>query len=407
MPLQTDPHPGALAGIHVLDCGQLIAGGMVGMLLADFGADVIKIEHPVDGDPLRSFGRRRGTSPLYWRFLARNKRSITLALNTPDGQRVFRRLVAATSADIVIESFRPGTMERWGLGQEVLEDIRAGLILVRLSGYGQTGPYRARPGFGTLAEAMSGFAEMTGQADGPPTLPPIALADSVAALYATVGVLVALRARDGAVGVHGQTVDASLLDSLFSLLGNQLIEYDQLGIVARRDGNRAPTSAPRNLYRTADGRWVAIAAPTRNVFERLMRTLARPDLVEDPRFATNEARLANVDAIDEVVAAWVSTRERPAVLRLLVNAEVPVAPVADMAELADDPHLVERGTIASVADQELGVVRMPGVVPRLTASPGTIRRPAPDHGAANEEVYRGILGMSASELAALRGAKII
>ncbi len=210
MPLPTDPSPGALAGIRVLDCGQLIAGGMVGMLLADFGADVIKVEHPVGGDPLRSFGRRRGTSPLYWRFLARNKRSITLALNTPDGQTVFRRLVAATNADIVIESFRPGTMERWGLGQEVLEDIRPGLILVRLSGFGQTGPYRERPGFGTLAEAMSGFAEMTGQADGPPTLPPIALANSVAALYATVGVMVALRARDAAAGGHGQTVDASL-----------------------------------------------------------------------------------------------------------------------------------------------------------------------------------------------------
>ncbi len=397
----------ALEGLTVIDCGQLIAGPMIGMILGDFGADVIKIEHPKGGDPLRTFGKMRGTAPLYWRFLSRNKRSANLALNTTGGQDLFRRLISATQADIVIESFRPGTLERWGLGYERLRELNPGLILVRVSGFGQTGPYRERPGFGTLAEAMSGFAHMTGEADGPPTLPPIPLADSVAALYGTVGVLLALRVRAASVEGRGQVVDASLLESLFTLLGNQLVEFDQLGVVAQRNGNRAPTSAPRNLYPTADGSWIAIAAPTRNVVERLFRLIGRPELVDDPRFVTNEARLGNVEPLDEIVSAWTSGRSRVQALRALVEAEVPAAPVADMADLADDPHLVERGAVAVVEDPELGRVRMPGVVPRLSDTPGSIRRPAPAQGSANDEIYRGLLGLTTAELASLRDSGVI
>ncbi len=397
----------ALGGLTVIDCGQLIAGPMIGMMLGDFGADVIKIEHPKGGDPLRTFGRKRGTAPLYWRYLARNKRSVNLALNTSAGQELFCRLIAATQADVVIESFRPGTLERWGLGYERLRELSPGVILVRVSGFGQTGPYRQRPGFGTLAEAMSGFAHMTGHPDGPPTLPPIPLADSVAALYAATGVLLALRVRDASKERRGQVIDASLLESLFSLMGNQLIEFDQLGLVAQRDGNRAPTSAPRNLYPTADGTWVAIAAPTKNVVERLFRLIGRPELVRDPRFSTNEARLANVAALDTIISGWTSQRSRENALDALVGAEVPAANVATMAELAVDPHLLERGAVTVVDDPELGQVRMPGIVPRLSETPGSIRRPAPAQGSADDEIYRGLLGLSDIELAGLREAEVI
>jgi len=402
-----DPGNGPLAGIRVLDCGQLIAGGMLGMLLGDFGADVIKVEHPGPGDPLRSFGRRRGSVPLYWKHLSRNKRSITLALNREEGQALFRQLVAKVEPDVVIESFRPGTLERWGLGPDVLGAIRPGLIVARVSGFGQTGPYRERPGFGTLAESMSGFAHMTGQRDGPPTLPPIALADSIAALYGTVGVLLALRARDTPGGPPVLVVDASLLDSLFSLLGNQLIEYDQLGIIAGRDGNRAPTSAPRNLFATRDDHWVAIVAPTPNVFDRLLNAIGHPELASDPRFSSNEARLENVEALDAVIAEWAAQRSRDDILDLLVAAEVPVAPVADMAALAVDPHLLAREMVVSVDDPDLGRVRMPGIVPRLPQTPGSIRSSAPAHGSSNEEVYSTMLGLPSSEIARLKSSGTI
>jgi crotonobetainyl-CoA:carnitine CoA-transferase CaiB-like acyl-CoA transferase len=401
------PGQGPLTGIRVLDCGQLIAGGMLGMMLGDFGGDVIKVEHPGPGDPLRSFGRRRGDVPLYWKHLSRNKRSITLALNKEEGQALFRQLVATVQPDVIIESFRPGTLERWGLGPDALGAIRPGLILARVSGFGQTGPYRERPGFGTLAESMSGFAHMTGQRDGPPTLPPIALADSIAALYGTVGVLLALRARDTPGGLRVQVVDASLLDSLFSLLGNQLIEYDQLGIVASRDGNRAPTSAPRNLFATRDGLWVALVAPTPNVFMRLVQAIGHPELADDPRFSSNASRLENVVALDEVIADWAAQQSRDEIVDQLVAAEVPVAPVADMAMLAVDPHLVARDMVVSIDDPELSSVKMPGIVPRLSVTPGSIRSSAPTHGSSNEEVYTTMLGLPSSEIARLKSSGTI
>ena len=399
--------PMPLSGVTVIDCGQLIAGPMIAMLLADFGADVIKVENPAGGDPLRSFGKRRGSVPLYWKYLSRNKRSITLALNRPEGQALFRRVVSAVQPDVIIESFRPGTLERWGIGSDCLSELAPGVILVRVSGFGQAGPYRDRPGFGTLAEAMSGFAHMTGQPDGPPTLPPIPLADCVAALYATVGVLLALRVREVSPDGLGQVVDAALFESLFALLGYQLIEYDQLGLVARRNGNRAPTSAPRNLYPTADGLWVAVAASTQSIAERLFAAIGQKHLIDDPRFATNEARLEHVDEVDAIVTAWTSQRTRDEALADLIAAEVAAAPVADMADLACDPHLVARGAIATVDDPDLGTVRMPGVLPQLSRTPGAIRRPAPSQGDANHDVYTGILGVAEPELRELRDAGVI
>jgi formyl-CoA transferase len=399
--------PPPLAGMTVFDCGQVVAGPMVAMLLGDFGADVIKVEHPEGGDPLRVFGRSRGDVPLFWQFLSRNKRSITLALNTAQGQDLFRRLVTTVRPDVIVESFRPGTFERWGLDYQTLRGLHPGVVLVRISGFGQTGPYRGRPGFGTLAEAMSGLASMMGQPDGPPTLPPIPLADSVAALYATIGALLALRERDSRGDGVGQVVDASLLESLFSLLGNQLVEFDQLGVVARRDGNRAPTSAPRNLYPTADGAWIAIAAPTRRTVDRLLRTIGRPELLGDPRFGTNEARLRNVDELDEIVTAWTSRHRLESAMAALVAAEVPVAPVTDIGQLATDAHLLERETVTTISTPELGTVRVPGVLPRLSATPGSIRLAAPRLGDANRDIYCDLLGLTDADLAALREAGVV
>jgi formyl-CoA transferase len=375
------------------------------MVLGDFGADVIKVEHPAGGDPLRDFGRKRNGVPLFWQQLARNKRSVTLALNKPSGQDLFRRLIRTTQADVVIETFRPGTFEKWGLGYDQLAAERPGLVLVRISGFGQTGPYRERPGFGTLAEAMSGFSDLTGQPDGPPTLPPIALADSVAALYAAFGLMVALRERDRSG--RGQEVDVSLLESLFSLHGNQLLEYDQLGHVAKRIGSRALTSAPRNLYPTSDGKYVAVAAATQVVVERLAKAIGQPELVADPRFATNDDRLEHVEELDEVVSAWMIGHSRDEAMRILVEAEVPAAPVLNMEDLAGDPHLRERDAIVEVETDELGPVRMPGIFPRLGLTPGAIRRSSPQKGAANDEVYRELLQLDQDEMEQLRNEGVI
>lgn len=396
-----------LAGLTVIDCGQVVAGPMVAMLLGDFGADVIKIEHPVGGDPVRAFGRSRDDVPLFWQVLGRNKRSITLALNTERGQELFRRLVAATQADVVVESFRPGTLERWGLDYETLSALDPGLILARISGFGQTGPYRQRLGFGTLAEAMSGLAGVTGEANGPPTLPPIPLADSVAALYATIGTLIAIHHRERDPRGRGQVVDASLLESLFSLLSNQLVEFDQLGHVARRNGSRAPTSAPRNLYPTADGGWIAIAAPTNVLVVRLFRAIGQPHLADEPRFATHEGRLEHVEELDDIVSAWTSRHDLGSAVETLIAAEVPAAPVTDIAQLAVDPHLLERQAVTSVETPELGPVRMPGVLPRLSETAGSIRLPAPPIGNANRDVYRDLLGLSEAECGALHEAGVI
>lgn len=394
-----------LAGVRILDCTQVVAGNRLGMVLADFGADVIKVEHPVDGDALRRFGSTAKGIPLYWTLLGRNKRSITLALNTSKGQQIFRRLIDEVRPDVVLESFRPGTFEKWGLGYDVLSELHPGLIFVRVSGFGQTGPYSDRPGFGTLAEAASGFAYMNGHPDGPPTLPPMALADGIAALYSVVGVLLALRARerDGL----GQIVDSSLLESLFSLVANRFLDFDQLGLIAERKGSRAASSSPRNLYRTKDDRWIAISASTQRIAERLFVLMRREDLIEDPRFSSNAQRVANAAEIDEIVGAWVATYDRDEVLQLMVDASVAAAPVTDMSDMAVDPHLAERGAIESVDHPVLGTVRMPGVLPRLTRTPGRIRHPGPPKGSSTDELYRELLGLSDDELASLQDEKVI
>lgn len=390
-----------LSGVTVIDCGQVVAGPMIATILGDFGADVIKVENPVGGDQMRYFGRQKDGLPLHWQLLGRNKRSITLALSKPAGQELFLKLVEATKADVIVESFRPGTFDKWNLSFDRLRAASQGVCLVRVSGFGQSGPYRDRPGFGTLAEAMSGFANVVGPANGPPSLPPFPLADSVAALYAAVGVMVALYHRDVADGGTGQSLDVSLLEPLFSLLGPHLVEYDQLGVVSTRNGNRTG-SAPRNTYLTRDDRWIAIAGSTQSVAIRLFQAMGRPDLIDDPRFATNPSRVQNVEELDRLVGDWVARFTQAEAIDLLIKAEVAVAPILDIRDLAQDPQLEHRGAIATVMDPELGPVRMPNVLPVLSDTPGAIRSSAPKLGQHNWDIYHGKLGLSEEEINALR-----
>jgi crotonobetainyl-CoA:carnitine CoA-transferase CaiB-like acyl-CoA transferase len=391
-----------LSGITVIDCGQVVAGPTIAMILGDFGAEVIKVENPQGGDQGRYFGRSKDGVPLTWKQLSRNKKTITLSLSKPAGQALFCKLVEKTQADVLIESFRAGTFEKWNLGYERLRALSPGLTMVRVSGFGQTGPYKDRPGFGTLAEAMSGFAHITGQPDGPPTLPSFALGDMVSALYATVGVMLCLYRRDAKKAGRGQSIDVSLLESLYTMLSGHAVVYDQLGMPGRRTGSRTAGSAPRNVYRTKDERWIAIAGSTQALTERLFREMGRPELIEDPRFRTNRDRVANVEALDEIVGAWVAGRTQAECIEQLVNAEVAVAPVADFKQLAEDPHLVARKTLVTIDDPDLGTLRMPDVLPKLSETPGRIRFAGLPMGVHNDEIYRDRLGLTDADIRALQ-----
>jgi formyl-CoA transferase len=396
-----------LSGITVIDCGQVVAGPTIAMILGDFGAEVIKVENPQGGDQGRHFGRSKDGVPLTWKQLSRNKKTITLSLSKPAGQDLFCRLIAATQADVLIESFRAGTFERWNLGFERLRALSPGLTMIRVSGFGQTGPYKDRPGFGTLAEAMSGFAHITGQPDGPPTLPPFALADTVAAMYAAIGALLCLYRRDANKTGRGQSIDVSLVESLYTVLSGHAVAYDQLGVPGKRTGSRTSGSAPRNVYRTKDDRWIAIAGSTQAITERLFKQMERLDLLDDPRFRTNRDRVANVEALDEIVGAWVLGRTQAECIEQLVEAEVAVAPVADFKDLADDPHLKARHTLVAIDDPELGTLRMPDVLPKLSETPGKIRFGGLPMGVHNKEIYQERLGLSDAELAAFEADGVI
>jgi formyl-CoA transferase len=381
---------GPLAGVRVVDAGVLFAAPLCGTLLGDFGADVIKVEHP-DGDPLRSFGWQEDGESVWWKVVGRNKRSVAMDLGETDGRDAFRALAA--TADVVLESFRPGTLERWGLGYETLAERNPGLILLRTSGYGQTGPYSPRPGFGTLAEAMSGFAAITGEADGPPTLPPIALADGVAALTGAMLVLMALHHRKSGGG--GQVIDLSLVEPLFWLLGPQVTVLDRLGEVQQRQGNRTPFSAPRNLFETVDGKWIAISGSSQNTAFRVLKVIGGDDLANDPRFATNTSRVQNVDDLDALVGDWVRKRTREDVLAQFEAAEAAVGPVYDASDIVVDPHFIDRDALIRVEG-----VLMQGLIGKFSATPGGVQRPAPSLGEHTREILAELgLGEPVNELA--------
>lgn len=400
----TDESQPPLSGLRVIDAATIFAGPLIATLLGDFGADVIKVEHP-NGDPLRQTGYRKDDVPLWWKVVGRNKRGITLDLKQADGQDIFKRLVA--DADVLIENFRPGTLERWGLGWEVLSALNPRLVMVRVTGFGQTGPYSQRPGFGTLAEAFSGFAHVTGQPDGPPTLPPFGLADGVAAQYGTFATMFALYERDAKGSGLGQFIDLSIYEPLFALLGYQPTVFDQLGVVQQRSGNRSVSNAPRNAYKTADGRWVALSSAAPAILKRLLHLTGGEAAADDPRFRTAESRLRHVDALDAIVGGWIGRHSLDEVLAAFEKAEAAIAPVYDVAQIFDDPHYQGREDIVEIADGELGVVKMQNVFPFLSRTPGRIDHAGPQLGEHNEEVLGGELGISAEKLAALRAAGVI
>ena len=359
-----------LAGVKVLDISNYIAGPSIATNLADYGADVIKVEHPKTGDYIRNWGKKKNGIPLAWKVHGRNKRLVSADLNTPEGQEIVRKLAA--QADIMIESYRPGKLEEWGLAYETLAAVNPKLILLRLTCWGQNGPYKDQPGFGAMAEAVSGFCHITGQPDGPPTLPSFALGDGVGALAGTYALMMALYHRD----VHdgpGQIVDVSLFESLFSILGPMATDYDQLGIIQNRSGNRSPRAVPKNTYKTADGRWIVISASAGNTPSRLFRAIGREDMNADPRYITGEQRLKNGDEVDKIVAEWVQQKTLREVLQRLEECEAPVAPVFDIAQIMEDPQYQARQAIIQVMDEDLGPMKMGNLPIKFSRTPGEIR----------------------------------
>ncbi|MFD7435194.1 CaiB/BaiF CoA transferase family protein [Streptomyces sp. NPDC059861] len=392
----TTPTP-PLGGLRVLDMATLFAGPLAATLLGDFGAEVIKIEHPRKPDPSRGHGPAKDGIGLWWKHLGRNKRTITLDLSKTGGQATLRRLAA--DADVVIENFRPGTLEKWDLGWPELSAVNPRLILTRVTAFGQFGPYAHRPGFGTLAEAMSGFAAITGEPDAPPTLPPFGLADSIAGLATAYGVMAALAARDRSG--EGQVVDMAIIEPILTVLGPHPLWFDQLGHVQPRTGNRSQNNAPRNTYRTADGSWVAVSTSAQSIAERVMRLVGRPELIDEPWFATGADRARHADVLDEAVGGWIAERPRDEVLAAFEKAEAAVAPIQDIRDVMTDPQYAALDTVTTVDDPDLGPLRMQNVLFRLSATPGSIRWAGRPHGADTDEVLTE-LGLTAEELIALR-----
>jgi crotonobetainyl-CoA:carnitine CoA-transferase CaiB-like acyl-CoA transferase len=388
-----------MAGMRVLDVSTVYAAPITAMLLGDFGADVIKIEHP-RGDPARTHGWNREGHGLWWKVIARNKRAMTLNLGRKQGQEILRRLVA--EADVLVENFRPGVLEKWGLGPERLLELNPRLVMLRVTGFGQDGPYAQRRAFGTLAEAMSGFAHQTGQEDGPPTLPPFGLADGVAGLTGAFAVLTALYERDARGGV-GQVIDLSLLEPLLGILGPGPTVFDQLGVIAGRHGNRSPNNAPRNAYLTRDGRWVAISASATPVAERVMRLVGRDDLTRKPWFASAGERSRRSELLDRAVSGWIAARDLDEVVKAFEDAGAALAPIYDIEQLMNDPQVLFRDIITTVEDEDLGSLRMQNLMVRLTGTPGRIRFPGRRLGQDNEQLYRELLGIDADQLEELRG----
>lgn len=361
---------GPLKGLKVIDCATLFAGPLCATLMGDFGADVIKIEHP-QGDPLRNMGYKKDGHGLWWKVAARNKRNITLNLKEPQDAEIFLDLVS--DADILIENFRTGTLESWGLGWDRLSELNPRLVMIRVTGFGQTGPMARRPGFGTLAEAMSGFAHITGEPDGPPTLPPFGLADGVAAQYGCLSAMFAIYERDVRGSGRGQYIDLAIYEPLMALLGPQPTVYDQLGVIQGRTGNRSVNNAPRNAYCTRDGRWVALSAAAPSIVRRVLELTGGPEVADDPRFQTNLDRVKHVDEIDAIVGGWIGRHDLEEVISEFEKANAAIAPIYDAEQLMRDPQVIAREAITTVDDADLGPMRMQNVFPRLSRTPGHIR----------------------------------
>lgn len=394
---------GPLAGVQVLELGSLVAGPYATSLMALLGATVIKVEPPGEGDPLRNWRHRLDGTSLWWLMQSRNKRSVTIDLKVPEGQALARRL--AERCQVLVENFKPGTLEGWGLGWEVLHAANPKLVMVRVSGFGQTGPYREKPGFGSIAEAMGGLRQLTGYPDQPPVRTGISIGDSIAALYATIGALSALREVEVAGG-EGQVVDVALTEAVFSLLESTLPEFDLFGVIRERTGATLPGIAVSNTYRSSDGSYLVIAGNGDSIFRRLMNMVGRPDLADDPDLRTNAGRVKRDAEIDDVLNAWASGLTVDEALRRLDEAKVPASKIYDISDIAADPQFLDRGMVSEfpLGDRTL---KVPGIVPRLSATPGAIEWLGPALGEHNREVLEGLLGLAPDEIDRLVAAGVV
>ncbi|WP_227356241.1 CaiB/BaiF CoA transferase family protein [Haladaptatus salinisoli] len=397
---------GPLDGLRVIDCSGMISGGFATAQLADFGADVIMVEHPEYPDPLREWPPFEDGTSLWWKSIGRNKRCITLDLSTSEGAEILRELVE--DADLFFENFRPGTLERWHLGPSTLQGVNPGLIVVRLSGYGQTGPRSEKPGFGTVAEGISGWAHANGFPDREPLLPPISLADLTAAQFAVQSAMFAVFERDvgrGGSG-EGQVIDVSLYEPLFRLFVGDVEAYDVQNDVRERTGNRHPNAAPRNVYETKDGH-MTLSASSQSIFENVADAIGRPDLIGDPRFETNEDRVANAEQLDEIIEKWTRQRSTEQAIEEMEEADAIVGPVYDMSDIFEDDQYRARNDIVEVDDDDLGTLKTPAPVPKFSRTPGNVRHPGPDHGESNREIYCEELGLKSETYEQLADAGVI
>ena len=394
----------ALSGIRVLDLATFIAGPFSSTLMAEFGADVIKVEMPGRGDPCRQLGEKYNGVGLIWAQENRNKRGITCDLRQEKGQEIVKELVKRS--DVLVENFRPGTMERWNMGYEVLRELNPRLVMVRVSAYGQTGPYREKAGFGRIAQAFGGLSYLAGYPDRPPVNPGSAtIADYAAGLFGAFSIMVALehRRRTG----EGQCIDISLYESIFRLLDNLASAYDKLGFVRERQGTATAHAVPHNHYPTRDGKWVAIACTSDRIFQRLTKAMKREDLAGDPRYVTGAGRVEHRDELDGVVSAWTETYDMRALIELLDSEEVPVGAINSIADIFQDPQFAARGSMIEVDDPVMGELKMPAIVPRMSSGLGRVKHLAPSLGQHNDDIYGGLLGISPEKLAALEEEGVV
>ena len=395
---------GPLDDVRVVEMGQLLAGPFCGQLLADFGAEVIKLEDPAKGDPMRQWGREKphGLS-LWWPVIARNKKSVTLNLRHPEGQALARRLLE--EADVLVENFRPGTLERWGLGYDALAERNPGLVLVRVTGFGQDGPYAPRAGYGSIGEAMGGLRYVTGDPSTPPSRSGISIGDSLAGTFAALGTMLALHAR-GRSG-RGQVVDSAIYEAVLAMMESLVTEYQVAGYTRERTGAILPNVAPSNVYPTADGQLVLVAANQDTVFRRLAGVMGRPELADDPRYANHSARGEHQEELDGLIAGWTATLGADRLLHVLEKGGVPAGRIYRAADMLADPHYLARQAIVRLVDPELGEIAMQNVAPRLSATPGRVAWPGPALGQHNQEVYQGLLGLPAEEVERLADQGVI
>lgn len=394
-----------LRGLKVLELGTLIAGPFATRILAEFGAEVIKVEHPNGGDPLRRWRKMYKDTSLWWYVQARNKKSITLDLKSEEGKEIIKDLVK--HCDIVVENFRPGSLEKWGIGYEELKKVNPRLIMARVSGYGQTGPYRDKPGFGSIGEAMGGLRYLTGYPDRPPTRVGISIGDSVAALYAVIGVLMAVYHRDVKKTGEGQYIDVALYEAIYSLMESLVPEYDFYGYIRERSGSSLEGIAPSNTYRCKDGKYVLIGGNGDSIFKRLMEKIGRPDIGEDPAYATNDKRAEKAEFLDSIIEEWTMQHTLEEVMQAMEEAEVPVGYIYNVEDMVKDPHFKARGLFEEVNIDGLGSLKIPAVIPKFSETPGGTEWVGPKLGEHNEEVYRELLGYSAEKLEQLKQNKII